>query len=55
MNEKLPHCRSVDEFEKIGRIQEGSYGIVYKGLKTKKNNTLKLFQQRIKKQKKLLL
>ena len=44
MNEKLPHCRSVDEFEKIGRIQEGSYGIVYKGLK-KTKNVLTLFSK----------
>lgn len=26
----LPGCRSVDEYRKIGRISEGTYGIVYK-------------------------
>jgi cell division cycle 2-like len=26
----FPSCRSVDNFEKLGRIQEGSYGIVYR-------------------------
>jgi cell division cycle 2-like len=26
----FPSCRSVEKFEKLGRIQEGSYGIVYR-------------------------
>jgi serine/threonine protein kinase len=30
METEFPSCRSVDNFEKLGRIQEGSYGIVYR-------------------------
>jgi cell division cycle 2-like protein len=26
----LDSCRSVDEFERLGRVSEGTYGVVFK-------------------------
>ena len=50
----LSSCRNVDDFEKLNRIEEGSYGIVYRA-RDKSNGQivalkkLKLDQKEIKK------
>lgn len=38
----LKECRNVDEFEKLNRIEEGAYGIVYRARDKKTNEVIAL-------------
>ncbi|TRY85884.1 hypothetical protein DNTS_011910 [Danionella cerebrum] len=49
--ERLGRCRSVKEFEKINRIGEGTYGIVYRARDTKTNGIVALKKVRMDKEK----
>ncbi|XP_065827696.1 cyclin-dependent kinase 10-like isoform X2 [Oscarella lobularis] len=43
-------CRSVDEFEKLNRIGEGTYGVVYRARDTKTNKIVALKRVRMEKE-----
>uniref|UniRef100_A0A673HZ64 Cyclin-dependent kinase 10 n=1 Tax=Sinocyclocheilus rhinocerous TaxID=307959 RepID=A0A673HZ64_9TELE len=49
--ERLGKCRSVKEFEKVNRIGEGTYGIVYRALDTRTNEIVALKKVRMYKEK----
>lgn len=44
---KITACRSVDNYEKISRIQEGSYGVVYKARDKNTNEIVALKRVKI--------
>uniref|UniRef100_A0A5S6KSK6 Folliculin n=1 Tax=Xenopus tropicalis TaxID=8364 RepID=A0A5S6KSK6_XENTR len=48
---QLGRCRSVKEFEKLNRIGEGTYGIVYRARDTKSNEIVALKKVRMDKEK----
>ncbi|KAK6184612.1 hypothetical protein SNE40_007051 [Patella caerulea] len=48
---KLGKCRSVIEFEKLNRVGEGTYGIVYCARDTKSNKIVALKKMRMEKEK----
>ncbi|XP_009296446.1 cyclin-dependent kinase 10 isoform X1 [Danio rerio] len=50
-SERLGKCRSVKEFEKINRIGEGTYGIVYRARDTRTNEIVALKKVRMDKEK----
>ncbi|XP_074645263.1 cyclin-dependent kinase 10-like [Tubulanus polymorphus] len=45
--DRLGRCRSVTEFEKLNRIGEGTYGIVYRARDTKTNEIVALKRTRL--------
>uniref|UniRef100_A0A9J7WYR3 Cyclin dependent kinase 10 n=2 Tax=Cyprinus carpio TaxID=7962 RepID=A0A9J7WYR3_CYPCA len=49
--ERLGKCRSVKEFEKMNRIGEGTYGIVYRARDTRTNEIVALKKVRMDKEK----
>uniref|UniRef100_A0A671RSK2 cyclin-dependent kinase n=1 Tax=Sinocyclocheilus anshuiensis TaxID=1608454 RepID=A0A671RSK2_9TELE len=49
--ERLGKCRSVKEFEKMNRIGERTYGIVYRALDTRTNEIVALKKLRMYKEK----
>ncbi|XP_018111794.1 cyclin-dependent kinase 10 L homeolog isoform X1 [Xenopus laevis] len=49
--DRLGRCRSVKEFEKLNRIGEGTYGIVYRARDTKSNEIVALKKVRMDKEK----
>ncbi|KAI5609665.1 cyclin-dependent kinase 10 [Silurus asotus] len=49
--ERLGNCRSVKEFEKLNRIGEGTYGIVYRARDTHTNEIVALKKVRMDKEK----
>lgn len=49
--ERLGRCRSVKEFEKLNRIGEGTYGIVYRARDTKTDEIVALKKVRMDKEK----
>uniref|UniRef100_A0A667X7P5 Cyclin dependent kinase 10 n=1 Tax=Myripristis murdjan TaxID=586833 RepID=A0A667X7P5_9TELE len=50
-NDRLGNCRSVKEFEKLNRIGEGTYGIVYRARDTKSDEIVALKKVRMDKEK----
>uniref|UniRef100_A0A8C1FUF3 Cyclin dependent kinase 10 n=1 Tax=Cyprinus carpio carpio TaxID=630221 RepID=A0A8C1FUF3_CYPCA len=50
-SERLGRCRSVKEFEKMNRIGEGTYGIVYRARDTRTNEIVALKKVRMDKEK----
>nr|XP_057943547.1 cyclin-dependent kinase 10 [Doryrhamphus excisus] len=50
-NDRLGSCRSVGEFEKLNRIGEGTYGIVYRARDTKSHEIVALKKVRMDKEK----
>ncbi|XP_070575994.1 cyclin-dependent kinase 10-like [Ptychodera flava] len=48
--DRLGLCRSVSEFEKLNRIGEGTYGIVYRARDTKSNEVVALKKVRMEKE-----
>ncbi|KAA0724091.1 Cyclin-dependent kinase 10 [Triplophysa tibetana] len=50
-SERLGKCRSVKEFEKMNRIGEGTYGIVYRARDTRTNGIVALKKVRMDKEK----
>ncbi|KAG8563013.1 hypothetical protein GDO81_015897 [Engystomops pustulosus] len=49
--DRLGQCRSVKEFEKLNRIGEGTYGIVYRARDTRNNEIVALKKVRMDKEK----
>ncbi|KAI0241559.1 Cyclin-dependent kinase 10, partial [Lamellibrachia satsuma] len=47
----LGRCRSVTEFEKLNRIGEGTYGIVYRARDTKTDEIVALKKMRMENEK----
>lgn len=45
------HCRPVTEFEKLNRIGEGTYGVVYRARDTKSNKIVALKKVRMEREK----
>ena len=45
LNKYIQGCRHVDEYEILNRIEEGSYGIVYKAQERKTSNFLDIFSK----------
>ena len=43
-------CRSVDEFEKVKRLGEGTYGVVYEGIDKKSKERVALKKIRVEKE-----
>ncbi|GAA6069245.1 cyclin-dependent kinase 10, partial [Tachysurus ichikawai] len=50
-SEQLGNCRSVKEFEKLNRIGEGTYGIVYRARDTRTHEIVALKKVRMDKEK----
>uniref|UniRef100_A0A8C7ZIH5 Cyclin dependent kinase 10 n=1 Tax=Oryzias sinensis TaxID=183150 RepID=A0A8C7ZIH5_9TELE len=50
-NDRFGSCRSVREFEKLNRIGEGTYGIVYRARDTRSNEIVALKKVRMDKEK----
>ena len=50
-SEILGRCRSVSDFEKVNRVGEGTYGIVYLGKDVKSGDFLALKKIRMEKEK----
>lgn len=49
--DRFGKCRSVTEFEKLNRVGEGTYGIVYRARDTKSNKSVALKKMRLETQK----
>jgi len=50
-SDRFGKCRSVTEFEKLNRVGEGTYGIVYRARDTKSNKNVALKKMRLETQK----
>lgn len=50
-DDRLGRCRSVTDFEKLNRVGEGTYGVVYRARDTKSNEIVALKKMRMEREK----